>query len=459
MKTKSGDKKSPKCSFFIKRKSRTCKFQASKDSEYCTEHLALNEDVTAGDVRKRIPCPRDPKHSVFESKLKQHLRKCNVVKLQRSLEAEEGYAKNINSPDPYEEDDKAVSQVTLRSVPTAEVLSLIERVGALYNEYKVEIREDILSHDALKEEMATPGFGPAALKHLKQLASLLGQMDNMLMLHGNTCYVEFGAGKGQLSYWVQQALSKEKDPDFLLIDRAGNRHKLDGQHRDDGGCVNSHRLKMDIEHLDLGRVPCIKNQEKPIVGMSKHLCGAATDLCLRCVVNTLQLPSSQDTSPAAAEGKEPKLPRLEAKTGNRSRLQGLIIALCCHHKGNWHHYCGKEFFKKCGLTARDYHIIQSLGSWAVCGVRKVPETDHERAQEEQAELEDDKDERQQPRFDQFSHEEREEIGRQCKRLIDIGRIKYLESVGYRVVLKKYVSEEVTLENVVMIVVPEDIKDS
>jgi tRNA:m4X modification enzyme len=63
------------------------------------------------------------------------------------------------------------------------------------------------------------------------------------------------------------------------------------------------------------------------------------------------------------------------------------------------------------------------------------------------------------RFDQFSHEEKEEIGLQCKRLIDIGRMKYLEASGYEVLLKKYVSKELTLENIAMVVLPADMKDS
>lgn len=41
---------------------------------------------------------------------------------------------------------------------------------------------------------------------------------------------------------------------------------------------------MDIQHLTLSDVPIIKSQSSQIVVVSKHLCGAATDLTLRCCI-------------------------------------------------------------------------------------------------------------------------------------------------------------------------------
>ena len=47
-------------------------------------------------------------------------------------------------------------------------------------------------------------------------------------------------------------------------------------------------------------------------------------------------------------------------------------------------------------------------------------------------------------------EERKEIGFICKRLIDMGRIHYLQSVNYTGHLVEYVSQDVSLENVAII---------
>lgn len=48
------------------------------------------------------------------------------------------------------------------------------------------------------------------------------------------------------------------------------------------------------------------------------------------------------------------------------KLSGAVIALCCHHRCAWKPYVGKNFFKQCGLVARDYQVISSMSSWATC---------------------------------------------------------------------------------------------
>lgn len=50
----------------------------------------------------------------------------------------------------------------------------------------------------------------------------------------------------------------------------------------------------------------------------------------------------------------------------------------------------------------------------------------------------------------MEREKRKEIGRKCKRLLDFGRIHYLEANGYKCFLKYYVKAETTLENVCLV---------
>lgn len=50
-------------------------------------------------------------------------------------------------------------------------------------------------------------------------------------------------------------------------------------------------------------------------------------------------------------------------------------------------------------------------------------------------------------------EERKEIGCLCKRLIDHGRIEYLQQRGYKAVLQYYIESAVSLENVLLTAVP------
>ena len=162
-----------------------------------------------------------------------------------------------------------------------------------------------------------------------------------------------------------------------------------------------------------------------MVGVSKHLCGAATDLSLRCLST---LPSGSD------------------------RLRGLMIALCCHHRCDWSSFVGKQFLKDQGFTRDDFDILVSMTSWATCGFGRGKKADadeeaeHETGQSEEFHPND--------RYSRMglSESNREEIGRLCKRVLDCGRIQYLNSAfpTLSVQLKHYVSPEVSLENALLL---------
>ena len=48
-----------------------------------------------------------------------------------------------------------------------------------------------------------------------------------------------------------------------------------------------HRIRADIRHLCLERLPSFEKHDDKVVGFCKHLCGVAIDLALRCVTDTL----------------------------------------------------------------------------------------------------------------------------------------------------------------------------
>lgn len=102
--------------------------------------------------------------------------------------------------------------------------------------------------------------------------------------------VEFGAGKGELSSWVKKAIQEENgESTFVLIDRKNVRNKVDPSlvgHSEQKSTVQ--RLLMDIKDLELAKVECIANNEKKIVAFSKHLCGCATDITLKCLMNYVE---------------------------------------------------------------------------------------------------------------------------------------------------------------------------
>ena len=64
------------------------------------------------------------------------------------------------------------------------------------------------------------------------------------------------------------------------------------------------------------------------MALSKHLCGCATDLALRCLANS-------------------GLP-----------VNGLSIACCCHHRCEWNSYVAKSFITDdCGFNAEDFFYL------------------------------------------------------------------------------------------------------
>lgn len=329
------------CSHFVTRKKRLCRITVAKGEIYCGEHLPLKE-LKDGDSdereechRKRIPCPLDPKHTVYEKNLHKHLKICNA----KVTNLPEYILPGLNAgPDdcPEEKKDFRLSQVD------AEILKrVIEKVNSIYDKFKVEdtIEEQIQTHDLLKEEISNAERGQETLKHLIQTSSLLSQMEHSAFLKNDTAFIEFGAGKGQVAYWLAQAAENLEGSHVLLIDKASLRHKKDNKMKD---THSIQRIRADISDFDIRKYDLLQNSKR-IVGVSKHLCGAATDFTIRCILN------GNDNG------------RTDGKT------EGFIIALCCHHRCSWKPFVGKHFFIEHNVTVDEFIIITKMVGWAVCG--------------------------------------------------------------------------------------------
>lgn len=164
------------------------------------------------------------------------------------------------------------------------------------------------------------------IKHAHQQASLLGNMQRLNMLDDpSTCYVEFGAGRGELSNYLKIAVDDHGTATFVLVDRTPPRNKFDSALlglEEIKSLVKRHT--MDIKDLVLADVPELRRdvtatqreppvkagkdtqdgeetkdgegetatskeaeyvEKKPVVAISKHLCGGATDITLKCLIN------------------------------------------------------------------------------------------------------------------------------------------------------------------------------
>ncbi|GFN81449.1 tRNA:m(4)x modification enzyme trm13 [Plakobranchus ocellatus] len=301
--------------------------------------------------------------------------------------------------------------VSVRDLTSEDLAKMIEKVHAIYKAHVDHIESTLFQHPCVQDEICSSGEedictilkDQAALrKELMQQAGLIGQMAREKFLDNqNSCFVELGAGKGKLSHWIRKASGKNSKSKYLLVERSSVRYKVDGHQKQDGD-VNFKRIKMDIEDLYLGKVPELQNVNKIFV-VGKHLCGGATDMGIRCAVNTLTSHKEQpcfedclENQSLPAEQKQELMTdcvlptdherdRLSAKIGSfieppvkiqrveettckeMSRLpKGIMIALCCHHQCTWDTYVGKSFMKDCGIGPKEFDLLTRLSSWATC---------------------------------------------------------------------------------------------
>ena len=395
--------KSPtlRCQYYLSQKKRMCRMLPIPGTQFCGLHLAL----TDGDIHvdyKRVPCPYDPNHSVYPAKLEKHLFKCNARPKPRPVYHVEGINSGLTGFLPSSEETYSLAEF-----PEEYIRSLIARVETVYNEFVKSIRHCYITHLSMKDELTDANNGVTARKHLIQQASLIGLIHQTLTNHKDVTFIEFGAGRGKLSHWVQRSLPESAvNSEFIVIDRAACRYKFDSYHKSAGPVFS--RLFIDIEHLCISKVANIA-KERSIVGYCKHLCGGATDLAISCLMNTLM------------ESKRPSV---------------LAMAPCCHHKCTWPAYVGRKFFEtQLKFSSIDFHAISLLTSWRTCGMKHS---------------EDVKGDPSLLSIRDWPAAYKEEVGYKCKRLIDMGRVSWLRDNGMKTEMLAYVPQDVTVENVVIV---------
>ncbi|KAI7827120.1 methyltransferase TRM13-domain-containing protein [Gamsiella multidivaricata] len=403
-------------------------------------------------VRKRIPCPFDPSHTAWADDLKTHLYKCNARP--RDNPAQYSLDVNLTLPRPGQTTDNGITPTgTTTTTPKSDILatlsqeqllSLIKKIQDLHSKCVPEIRTLILNHPALDERKRIV----KNIKHAHQQASLLGHMKRLNMLDDPTsCYVEFGAGRGELSNYLKIAVDDHGTATFILVDRTPSRNKFDSAIlglEEIKSLVKRHT--MDIKDLELAKPGYV--DKKPVVAMSKHLCGGATDLTLKCLTQYQQ--SEREKSP---------LP---------SPVKGILIALCCHQLCHYYMYPNQAFLKEIDISPEEFVYLTRMSSWAVC-VNQTKSADKQGASsssnnnssnggattgDDEHRVEADKElEELGSHIPTLDFQARERLGQQCKRLLDIGRVRYLQENGFDAELVYYVDKETSLENLALMAVP------
>ncbi|CAO3698829.1 unnamed protein product [Rhizopus stolonifer] len=325
-----------------------------------------------------------------------------------------------------------LARVQLKSLTREQLNSVYDKINVVDLE---PIPTEILNHVAVEQKRAEVQW----TKHLDQQSSLIGHMEkNGMLKDKSSIFVEFGAGKGELSGWVKKAVNEENgEGSFVLIDRKNVRNKVDPSlvgHSENKSTVQ--RLLMDIKDLQLAKVECITDNEKKVVAFSKHLCGCATDITLKCLMNYVEH---------------------EKSLGRSEPISGIVIAVCCHQLCRYEMYPNTEYLESIQMDKTEFERMCKMSSWGISGEREDQENNTEENAEENEhgesfEEEEDTDQTTN-HFTGLDRAQREKIGYQCKRILDTGRVKFLEKFGFNAKLVYYVDPSTSLENCALIATP------
>eukprot|EP00124_Ichthyophonus_hoferi_P003372 Ihof_evm2s288 gene=Ihof_evmTU2s288 len=181
------------------------------------------------------------------------------------------------------------------------------------------------------------------------------QEKKLNLLEANHCYLEYGAGNGKFTQ--------------------GDNHQIDKEHLG----IRFERLKIDIAHIDLSKVPLINDPTTgSIIAYGKHLCGGATDLSLASLIDycsTIEAKQKKYTGNTCNEKEnrntdsmieENQKKGAEGSPVKIETVAGMMFALCCHHRCSPETYCNPPFIEKLGIDRADFDMVCRLSAWATC---------------------------------------------------------------------------------------------
>lgn len=264
-------------------------------------------------------------------------------------------------------------------------------------------------------------------KHITQIESLGNNLMDAGLCQPGTTFCELGCGTAKLSDHISHMLNGRSS--HVLIDRQtfGKTRLRDGAiAARTKGIGNVRRITMDIGDIDdLTSVCGVDN----VVVVSKHLCGSAADLSIRCC--------------------------------SRSRTP-MAVATCCHYLCTWDQFSNTQFFETLGFTKRDFQVLTIVSQWASmrqqahCNMTNSNNSDTQwptlRALVpfpttifpehciDSNEFE-----------NSFSRRDKAILGKRCKLFLDTARAYKLQELGYLVKLVRYT--QMSIEDHLLLAVP------
>ena len=99
------------------------------------------------------------------------------------------------------------------------------------------------------------------------------------------------------------------------------------------------RVHIDLATCDLGELIDESARKYPntrdVIVVAKHLCGNATDFAMKSVGDLVAKPPPE---------------------GRKWRINGMVIAPCCHPKAKWEHFSGQAWIRQAKLVEQEERI-------------------------------------------------------------------------------------------------------
>lgn len=462
MTTDADDSSAPQetsCKFFIEKKQRKCKIVVVPGREFCGIHLA---EVGFSDV-SRVKCPHG-NHTVPISQLDRHLKKCTDLLISERWKKHPCYAQGVNAGDqpplclpdapPELADSKGrVNTASSRRLALAvhlgphafkDLLRRIEKTEAMLSVIENEQTSIIWPKEA-ERFMAGAVLAERKhnSKHVVQQASIVGNMAHAGLLQApkSTVFVEFAAGTGYLTCMLADCYPEARE--LVMMDVGRFKFLADRSLRN----RNMSRIRCNIIDFDPNRIQSIQSGA-PWVAHGKHLCGAATDLALRCAVRCYSN-RPRDRNAEIINTRREERPSASDGTGG---LLGLAMASCCHHRCEWEHYVGNGILQELGFSPEEFELICYMTGWALCGHDREASSDDlavdgpaDCVVSLKKDVVDKKSSDWRPHHS-MPRPQRITVGQRCKRLLDFGRIEWLRRRGLSACSVQYVQPHVSGEN-------------
>jgi len=380
-----------RCRAYLERKKRFCKQWPTDGKLYCGNHLHLEKNIASSSfrggkivVRKRIPCPIDPSHMIFEHNLKKHILVCPRAKKRKRQEEEPYFLKNVNcgghgrlvakpstsisssSKSEFEPGTSIWAQRIARRILRAhqsifktdktcdvsaitcrDIHSAIDVKDLSKAEIDAGIREGFLSHH----------IKSGGNQHTIQIASLIGHIremgfferrnqkknsaaENSKLETDSSDYLsskkedplvilEMGAGRGMFGLTAAGVASASGlNTHFFMVDRAGSRSKAEKAFRTIK--KNTDRSYLKLDDVNWCRLCCdVSHVNLPVVLKDD---GKYKDAKIVVIAKHL---CGMGTDLA-----------LKSLIPIRHKIDACIIATCCHGVCSWEHYVGRDILRE-----------------------------------------------------------------------------------------------------------------